>query len=193
MRAAELSEAELAERFQEWFLRYPRKIALGAARKAYDRAIRSGKVTPDELLQGVMVYAAARNGEDHRYTILPAKWLQEERWRDDAFAISPRRRTRATINLVDRIAAEPLWTSDVQRWIRVEAMLKERVPGDVEGLLADVKADQRCRGYGALTITNRRKDIDLKSLQKRHYRTLASRRPKSAKSKCHGSLWEPER
>jgi hypothetical protein len=55
---------------------YPRKVARGAARRAWASAIR--KADP-----GVILAAAERFRPDPRYVPHPATWLNGERWRDD--------------------------------------------------------------------------------------------------------------
>src|SRR5262249_21832083 len=64
----------------------------GKAKKIYCRIVRDGKATAGELLQRMMIYAAAREGQDERFTKTPAKWLENECWRDDPKAISPKNR-----------------------------------------------------------------------------------------------------
>jgi hypothetical protein len=70
--------------FEEWWAIYPRKIAKGAAEKAYAKAVElSGPVV---LLAGVQRYAAVRANQDPQYTKHPATWLNQKCWLDE---ISP--------------------------------------------------------------------------------------------------------
>lgn len=76
--------------FAEWWEQYPRKVAKAAARNAYERAVKSGKVTSADLLAGAMRYAAERYAtikagrpDEHRFTKHPATWLRGECWTDE--------------------------------------------------------------------------------------------------------------
>jgi hypothetical protein len=69
--------------------------------RIYCRSVREGKATPGELLKGMMIYAAAREGEDERYTKTPATWLENSCWRDDPEAISPKSRWKRALSEMD--------------------------------------------------------------------------------------------
>jgi len=76
--------------FAEWWEQYPRRVAKAAARTAYERAVKSGKVTPADLLAGAMRYSAERDAaikagrpDEHRFTKHPATWLRAECWTDE--------------------------------------------------------------------------------------------------------------
>ncbi len=65
--------------FKAWYSAYPRKVAPGAARKAY-RAARK-KTDAATLLAGVVTYQAAKPGyADWKH---PATWLTGECWADE--------------------------------------------------------------------------------------------------------------
>lgn len=68
--------------FAEWYAAYPRKVARGAAAKAYRTALK--KTDAATLLAGVQRYARECAGKDPRYVAHPATWLSSERWADDA-------------------------------------------------------------------------------------------------------------
>ena len=82
------SDDELNTEFHGWYLQYPKRVGSKAAEKAY-RTIRLQKLaTADELLQGVMRYAAERDTERdpaqrQRFTAHPATWLNQHRWKDE--------------------------------------------------------------------------------------------------------------
>jgi hypothetical protein len=76
------AKQDLTADFEAWWLQYPRKVSKGAARKAYDKARKSG-ATADELEIGAMRYAAARMREDPKYTKHGATWLNGEGWLDE--------------------------------------------------------------------------------------------------------------
>ncbi len=71
------------ETFEAWWRQYPRRVAKGAARKAFRRVLAQKTATFEQLMAGVMRYAAERAGEDPGYTAHPATWLNGERWLDE--------------------------------------------------------------------------------------------------------------
>lgn len=66
--------------FDQFWAAYPRREGKGAARKAWERAIRKADVPT--IMAGVERYAADPNREQ-AYTAHPSTWLNQERW-DDA-------------------------------------------------------------------------------------------------------------
>jgi hypothetical protein len=79
----EVSDVSLDLAFETWWDQYPKKVAKAAARKAYDRIVRSGVATPQELFAGVMRYAAERTDQDPKFTKHPATWLNAACWTDE--------------------------------------------------------------------------------------------------------------
>ena len=76
--------APIDERFEQFWIVYPRKIGKGAARKAFE------KIKPnDELLKRIVVAVVAQSkstawtDEGGRYIPSPSRWLNEERWGDE--------------------------------------------------------------------------------------------------------------
>lgn len=65
--------------FEEFWQAYPRKLAKGNARKAWDAAIK--KADPDAIIVGAIHYA--KNVTDPKFTMHPATWLNAERWLDE--------------------------------------------------------------------------------------------------------------
>jgi hypothetical protein len=86
--------------FAEFWRAYPRRVAKGAAERAYRRIIRKGGATDAELLAGAMCYAAERTGQEEHWTKHPATWLNDECWKDAPAARAPRPRS-----YLDTIAA----------------------------------------------------------------------------------------
>jgi hypothetical protein len=78
------------EGFAEFWSIYPRKIARGAARGAFSRALEKAPVP--EIIAGARRYAHAREGEDPRFTKHPATWLRAEGWLDEPEPPGRRRR-----------------------------------------------------------------------------------------------------
>jgi hypothetical protein len=71
------------EGFAAFWQAYPRRVAKGAAEKAYRHIIRTRKASEAELLTGAMRYAAQRDGEDPQFTKHPATWLNGKCWMDE--------------------------------------------------------------------------------------------------------------
>lgn len=61
---------------------YPRKTEKGAARKAWDKAVKAAGGDPDRIVQGAYRYALDPNRVDE-YTKTPPRWLNAECWDDD--------------------------------------------------------------------------------------------------------------
>lgn len=70
--------------FEKWWARVPLKVGKGQARKAYKAALK--KASADELLAGIVRYAAERADQPSKYTAHPATWLNGERWNDEPAA-----------------------------------------------------------------------------------------------------------
>ena len=94
------SKRVTTEGFASFWQAYPRRVAKGAAEKAYHRIIRAREATEAELLAGAMRYAAQRDGEDPLFTKHPATWLNGKCWTDEPPPNSSRPRT-----YLDSIAA----------------------------------------------------------------------------------------
>lgn len=72
---------EVDPEFDRFWQQYPRKVSRGAARKAWETAVRRAEVPA--ILAAVMRYAAERDGQDPRYTKHPATWLNSDCWLDE--------------------------------------------------------------------------------------------------------------
>ncbi|WP_261334969.1 hypothetical protein [Rhizobium leguminosarum] len=71
------SEDARAPEFDQFWEVYPNKVGEPAARKAFSKAI--ARTTVDEIIRGASEYAAKT---DDRQWCNPAKWLSEDRWKD---------------------------------------------------------------------------------------------------------------
>jgi hypothetical protein len=80
--------------FGRWYAIYPKHRARGKARKAFERIIRSGKATVDELIAGATRYVAERQGQEQRFTKDPATWLNGECWADEPLPQFEQARTK---------------------------------------------------------------------------------------------------
>ncbi|MBI2719554.1 MAG: hypothetical protein HY245_03935 [Rhizobiales bacterium] len=76
-----LSNGMAGKAFDEFWFHYPRKVAKGAAEKAYVKALKATDAAT--LLAGAKRYAAEQQGKDPKYTKHPAGWLNEKRWEDE--------------------------------------------------------------------------------------------------------------
>lgn len=75
--------AEIEAQFEAFWVKYPLKKAKAAALKAYRAVITKGLATHDQLMAGVLRYAAERSGQDPRWTKHPATWLNGGCWSDE--------------------------------------------------------------------------------------------------------------
>lgn len=104
--SAARADAREPDRFDEFWKQYPRKVAKGAARKAWEKALKNG-ADPEQLIFGARRYATdpRRSTADVRYTAHASTWLTAERWTDEddpapAVPVDPRQ--QATNDLFDR-------------------------------------------------------------------------------------------
>ncbi|WP_200474849.1 hypothetical protein [Azospirillum argentinense] len=67
--------------FVEWWAAVPRKVAKGAALRAYRSALKHA--TPADLLAGIRRFAAEVEGREERFIAHPATWLNGQRWLDE--------------------------------------------------------------------------------------------------------------
>lgn len=69
------------ERFEQFWMQYPKRVSKGSARKAFDRALL--KASLEQIMAGVHRYAAERTGQDPKYTKHPSTWLANDCWLDE--------------------------------------------------------------------------------------------------------------
>lgn len=67
--------------FEDFWSVYPKKEAVGAARKAWKTALK--KTTAETLIRAASLYALRRKGEDPQFTAHGSTWLNQERWLDE--------------------------------------------------------------------------------------------------------------
>lgn len=68
------------DRFAEFWRAYPRQEGQVQAEAAFIAA--AIRTDAEAIIAGAKALALARQGEDPRYTPLPAKWLKDKRWTD---------------------------------------------------------------------------------------------------------------
>jgi hypothetical protein len=71
--------------FEEFWTAYPKRVAKGAARKAWDKAVK--KTDPETIIKAAQRYADDRSREE-KFTAHPATWLNQERWGDESITDS---------------------------------------------------------------------------------------------------------
>lgn len=78
------------EEFNVFWRSFPRKIAKGNARKAFDKAIK--KTTLETMLAAISRYVECKpDWQDYAH---PASWLNSERWDDEWEPKQPRQNNR---------------------------------------------------------------------------------------------------
>ncbi len=72
------------EQFNTFWAAYPRRISKGAARTAFDKALK--KTTPETMLAAIKAYVSHKPEKiDFKH---PATWLNQECW-DDEWSAKP--------------------------------------------------------------------------------------------------------
>ena len=72
--------------FEAFWSAFPRRVGKGAARRAWAK-VAAGEY--DSIQQGCLVYSRLRANEDPKFTVHPATWLNQERWRDENDLLTP--------------------------------------------------------------------------------------------------------
>jgi Protein of unknown function (DUF1376) len=85
--APAVASASIIEHFEAWWTEYPRKIAKGAARTAYARAL--NKTGAEVLLDAAKRFAGTVTLKDIHFIPHPATWLNQERWIDGKTSKEP--------------------------------------------------------------------------------------------------------
>ena len=67
--------------FDQFWQSYPRKVAKGTARKAWDKAVKT--VDAQTIIDGGKRYAASMAGSEAKFIAHPTSWLNAERWSDE--------------------------------------------------------------------------------------------------------------
>lgn len=78
--------------FDRFWKVYPRRDAKQAARKKFDKLVKSG-VDPERIIAGAITYASGRNGQDPQFTAMPTTWLNQGRWEDETAKAPAKRNT----------------------------------------------------------------------------------------------------
>ena len=81
VKAKTLSKNSLKVELNEFWNIYPRKVAKGAAEKAFSKARQA--TDHQTIIAGARQYAAIREGQDSQFTKHPATWLNAKCWDDE--------------------------------------------------------------------------------------------------------------
>lgn len=105
------SEPDGADRFEEFWETYGKKVDKKAAHQKWLTALRKPGVTADMLIEAAAAYVLWERtyNENGRYVMGPAKWLLNERWNDERPARAPAdqpTRTQQHLQLARDLAAE---------------------------------------------------------------------------------------
>lgn len=69
--------------FSDWYDLYPKKVAMGAASRAYNNAIFFNNIEESVLLEGLKAYKAVHSDTETKYWPRPDAWLNDKRWLDE--------------------------------------------------------------------------------------------------------------
>ena len=74
---------DLESDFERFWDVYPRRVAKGAAKRAFEKATKGKDV--DSIIEGAKRYSAyvMNNGTEEKYQAHPSKWLNSEQWDDE--------------------------------------------------------------------------------------------------------------
>ncbi|MEC9268504.1 MAG: helix-turn-helix domain-containing protein [Pseudomonadota bacterium] len=75
-----------SDRFDEFWSAYPKRVAKGQARKAWDRLVKTND--PEQIIAGAKRYALDQSEQDIKFIRHPATWLNGEGWLDETVAAS---------------------------------------------------------------------------------------------------------
>ena len=76
-----INKQPAADEFDQFWQSYPRKVAKGTARKAWDKAVKT--VDAQTIIDGGKRYAASMAGSEAKFIAHPTSWLNAERWADE--------------------------------------------------------------------------------------------------------------
>lgn len=106
----ERSATEDSARFEDFWEAYGKKVDRRAAEQKWRLALKKPGVTADLLIAAASAYVLHErtNNEAGRYIMGPAKWLLNERWRDERAGrvAPPRTRVQEHLELVRQMEAE---------------------------------------------------------------------------------------
>lgn len=93
MNATQLSQ------FEAFWSSYPRRVGKGAARKAFEKAMKLA--TFDEVMNGLRRQISYYATREHQFIPHPSTWLNQERWCDEPQPVQSYNRTRQSNDMAD--------------------------------------------------------------------------------------------
>jgi hypothetical protein len=72
----------MSQNFDDFWRLYPRKVAKGKARSAWDKQIKAG-FSPDLIMDGLQRLHGHLMATEPQFRPHPASWLNDERWTDE--------------------------------------------------------------------------------------------------------------
>lgn len=88
------TSAQADSDFDRFWAVYPKKVAVGGARKAWIAARK--KATADVIVTGAESYRDGVSNTERKFICTPAKWLNDERWSDESASTRTRQVGSAT-------------------------------------------------------------------------------------------------
>lgn len=95
--------------FEQFWQAYPRHVAKGNARKAWEKATR--KNDPQVIIEAAQRFAVSSAGSDPKFIKHPASWLNAECWTDEPdpeFLAPEQAKQRAIAEAIDRMTRKEL-------------------------------------------------------------------------------------
>jgi hypothetical protein len=81
--------AQQTEQFEQFWRTYPRRIGKGAARKAFEKALKLA--TFEEIMTGITRQLPYYSSREQQFIPHPTTWLNQERWADEPQPVQQRR------------------------------------------------------------------------------------------------------
>jgi hypothetical protein len=98
------SSPDLDSGFEDFWRQFPAKRAKGSARREFEKVVRAGRASADDLVHAAMRYAAAvDDGRAARFIASPARWLKDERWTDQEPAPAERTGSVGMLTIADAL------------------------------------------------------------------------------------------
>jgi hypothetical protein len=98
---------DVDEAFERFFEIFPRKAEKRAAAQLFERAVRTGDATSDELIAAAQRYAIEVHDRDPSFVKNPTTWLQRQCWIAEPSPANPVREDKPTLGFPERAFAGP--------------------------------------------------------------------------------------
>ena len=105
-----ISNTETDKEFSDFWNAYPRKVAQGAAERAFADASKIEK--PEEIIYRLLNY---KFNDDPKFIPSPVNWLRDRRWQDDPKATAPAKKERDLTDIPDsQLSVQDFWRKRMQ-------------------------------------------------------------------------------